>query len=358
MSIIPKIIREEKFTLETLIDLLMAKGDDIQILYREAALVKLKYIGRKVSMRGLIELSNKCAKDCYYCGIRKSNTFCSRYTLSVEEVVETAVFAYKSGIGSLAIQSGELSNSVFIQYISEILTRIKTETQGKLGVTLSCGEQSEETYKEWYDKGAHRYLLRIEASNPKLYQKIHPNDKLHNHQDRIDALYRLKKSGYQVGTGVMIGLPFQTYEDLANDLLFMQEMDIDMCGMGPYLEHESTPLFDFKDQLMCKNDRYQLSLKMIAILRILMKDINIAATTALQAIHPNGRMEALKIGANVLMPNISPGSSREFYALYQNKPGMKDSPADSLEKITSSLDSIDHFFVKNDWGDSRHFFNR
>ena len=358
MSIVAKILQEERFNQETLIDLLRSKGDDEQLLFREAAMTKLKYIGRKVSLRGLIELSNLCAKDCYYCGIRKSNYFVDRYTLDKNQVVDTAKFAFQAGIGSLAIQSGEISNKAFVDYISEILHEIKKETNGKLGVTLSCGEQSEETYKKWFESGAHRYLLRIESSNPRLYQKIHPVNKTHSHQERIDALYRLKKAGYQVGTGVMIGLPFQTYEDLANDLLFMRDFDIDMCGMGPYLEHENTPLYDFKEQLVSPFDRYHMSLRMIAILRILMKDINIASTTALQAIHPQGRMEAIKVGANVLMPNISPGSSREQYALYQNKPGMKDSPADSLEKITKSLNEIDHFFEKNDWGDSKHFFNR
>lgn len=168
------------------------------------------------------------------------------------------------------------------------------------------GEQSEETYRRWFDSGAERYLLRIETSSEELYKKLHPSSELHNYFKRLKALELLRKTGFQVGTGVMIGLPFQTLEILADDLLFMKELDIHMCGMGPYIEHIHTPLYNNKKQLFHPSVRFNLGLKMVSLLRILMPDINIAATTALQTLEQNGREKAIVVGANVLMPNITP----------------------------------------------------
>ncbi len=170
----------------------------------------------------------------------------------------------------------------------ETLKEIKKLSKGKLGITLSLGEQSREVYERWFEAGAHRYLLRIESSNPELYQRYHPTDTLHDYARRLTSLKTLQGIGYQTGTGVMIGLPFQKTGDLADDLLFMKEFNIDMVGMGPYIEHKDTPLYAYRNQLLPIEERFDLSLKMIATLRILMKDINIAAATALQAIDPLG----------------------------------------------------------------------
>ena len=233
MSLVDEILAKKTFSKEDLIILLQLEGDDKQKLFHESARIKEKHIGNIVHLRGLIELSNICRKDCLYCGIRISNKNTKRYNLSDDEVMQCADFAYKSNYGSIVIQSGELMKDTFVDRIECLLRNIKKQTNNELGITLSLGEQSEETYSRWFIAGAHRYLLRIEASNRELYAKLHPADKNHDYDYRLNCLHLLKKIGFQVGTGVMIGMPFQTMEDLADDLIFMKDLDIDMCGMGP-----------------------------------------------------------------------------------------------------------------------------
>lgn len=320
-----------------LIRFLNADADETQLLFDFSKNIKLQNVDNSVYLRGLIELSNICEKDCFYCGIRKSNDNVKRYNISEEETLEAIRFAYEKGYGSVAIQSGEMQSPAFTEKINRILLKTREMTNGELGITLSCGEQSAETYRKWYDSGASRYLLRIETSNPELYRKLHPINKKHSIEKRIEALQTLKSIGYQTGTGVMIGLPFQTVEDLANDLLFMKNFDIVMCGMGPYIEHHETPLYQFKDSLLPLGKRLDLALKMVAILRILMPDINIASTTALQSIEKNARIKAIEIGANVLMPNITPKQYRDDYFLYENKPVSTQSDEDDLRVLEKSL---------------------
>jgi len=200
--------------------------------------------------------------------------------------------------------------------------------------------------------------LRIETSNEELYYKIHPKNERHSYTRRLAALKTLQKIGYQTGTGIMTGLPFQTYEDLANDLIFFKDFDVDMIGMGPYIEHTETPLYEFKDTLLPIIDRFNLCLKMIAILRIMMKDINIAAATALQAIDPGGREKALKVGANIIMPNITPTENRANYQLYENKPCIDEGAEDCSNcmeiRISVAGDNIGY----GEKGDSPHYFKR
>jgi len=338
-----------------LVQLLQSRGDDEKMLFDFSGKIKQENVGNTVYLRGLIELSNICEKDCYYCGIRKSNSNVHRYSISDDEVMEAIKYARENGYGSVAIQSGEIQSKAFTEKITRILQNTGKLTNGELGVTLSCGEQTEETYRQWFESGAHRYLLRIETSDRELYSKLHPNDHIHRFERRLEALEILKKTGYQVGTGVMIGLPFQTVENLADDLLFMKQFDIDMCGMGPYIEHHETPLYAFKDSLIPLKERFNLSLKMVAILRILMPDINIAATTALQTIEKNGREQAIQIGANVLMPNITPRKYRDDYFLYENKPVSGQSEADDLKNLEKSLVAIGHQIGYGVQGNSKHF---
>ena len=349
------ILQKSEFNKSDIIELLKLTGEEEKILFRTAAKIKEEAVGNVVYLRGLIELSNVCSKDCYYCGIRKSNDFSNRYSLNEEEVLEAVKFAYENKYGSIVIQSGELTSPVFIAKITRILQGAKKLTNGEIGITLSCGEQTSETYQRWFDSGAHRYLLRIESSTESLYYKIHPQDKHHNFDARLKALFDLKSIGYQVGTGVMIGLPFQTLEHLANDLLFMQQFNIDMCGMGPYIEHKNTPLYQFKDSLLPLQERFSLTLKMIAILRIMMKDINIAATTALQTIDKIGREKAIQVGANILMPNITPGKYRDSYALYENKPCTDENAEDCKSCIDVRVSLVNHEVGYAEWGDSKHF---
>jgi biotin synthase len=355
---IKEILEREEFTKENIISLLRSEGEERTLLFRKAAEITKKYIGNKVWFRGLIEFSNICSKDCLYCGIRKGNKNLTRYNLTDEEILAAANFAYVNRYGSIALQSGELESQFVTERIENILHKIKELSGGELGVTLSVGEQEYDIYKRWYDAGAHRYLLRVESTSQLLYNKIHPNDTKHDFNHRLECLKNLQDIGYQTGTGVMIGLPFQTLDDLAGDLLFMKEFNIDMCGMGPYIEHADTPLIEYSEKLMPVKDRFDLTLKMIAIIRIMMRDINIVAATALQAIDPVGREKAVKIGANILMPNITPGKYRDSYKLYDNKPCTDDSAEDCQSCLEARVSLADAEVIYGEWGDSVHYSER
>ena len=332
------------YTKQDIIEMLNSQSTDMDRLFEKGVEVRNSAIGDGVYLRGLIEYSNICSKDCLYCGIRHSNRSVERYTLSEQEVLDAAEFAYKSNYGSVVLQCGEVKSEKHIRKIEYLVKEIKKLSNDNLGITLSMGEQTLDSYKRWFDAGAHRYLLRIESSNIDLYNKIHPNNKQHSYDDRIVALENLRIAGFQVGSGVMIGLPYQTIEDLADDLLWMKRMDIDMCGMGPYLISEGAPLgAETANILQSEQWRFEMSLKMIATLRIIMPKINIAASTALQAINPMGRIKAIECGANIIMPNISPDNIRANYNLYNNKPRSFDS------KI---IEDRVHY---GEWGDSSHF---
>lgn len=306
-------------------------------LFERARKVRNAAIGDGVYLRGLIEYSNICLKDCFYCGIRKSSS-AIRYTLSEEEILEVAKWAAENRYGSVVLQGGENSSPAHAEKIERVVAQISALG---LGVTLSFGEQTAEVFRRWHDAGATRYLLRIEASNRDLYSKIHPAD--HSYDRRIEALHDLCDGGWQVGTGVMVGLPFQTVENLADDLIFMRNMDIDMCGMGPYIASENTPLAAYENLLQSEKTRLEMTLRMIAVLRLMMPDINIAATTALQAIDPDGRLRAIEAGANVVMPNLTPANAKCNYRLYNNKPMELD------------MRILERNIRYGDRGDSAHF---
>jgi len=290
--------------------------------------------------------------------VRAGNSRYIRYQMPDEEVLEAAKYAFDHKFASIVIQSGERNDRKFINSIERLLREIQRISEGMLHVTLSLGEQTEETYQRWFAAGAHRYLLRIEVSNPELYRKLHPNDKHHDYNKRIEALIRLRKVGYQVGTGVMIGLPFQTIPDLADDLIFFRDFDIDMAGMGPYIEHADTPLYQYRNELRPLRERFLLSLKMVALLRIIMKDINIAATTAMQTIDPQGREKALLVGANVIMPNLTPVKYRQNYLLYENKPCLDEEAEECKTCLEARIVLAGDEIGYGEWGDSRHFKKR
>jgi len=355
---IDKLLEKPAFTKDELVFLLKAEGEVRKSLFAKASEVKQQYVGNKVYYRGLIEYSNRCTKNCLYCGVRAGNSKVERYQLQEEEVLEAALFAWKNQFASIVIQAGERSDEAFVETIEHLLRQIHTETNNELHITLSMGEQSLETYRRWYAAGAHRYLLRIEVSDPELYKKLHPENKNHEYYERIAALKRLKQAGYQVGTGVMVGLPFQTIEDLADDLLFFKALDIDMAGMGPYIEHHDTPLFQFSHLLLPRQERFDLSLKMVALLRIMMKNINIAATTAMQSIDPQGREKAIMIGANVIMPNLTPVKYRENYLLYQDKPCLDEEAEECRGCLEARLHIAGAEVGYGEWGDSKHFGER
>lgn len=352
------ILQKEEYNFKDIVQLLQTEGEEQRLLFAKAQEVQLAYVGKKVFYRGLVEFSNVCSKNCFYCGIRKDNEEIERYSLEDEHVIEAAKFAHQNNYSSMVLQAGERSDEFFIERVDNILKKIKEVTNGELGITISLGEQTEETYKRWFKSGAHRYLLRIESSNKVLYNQIHPDNDEHDFEDRMNCLHLVKKVGYQTGTGVMVGLPWQTYEDLAKDLIFMKEFDIDMCGMGPYIEHHQTPLFENRNLLWPIETRFSVTLNMIAVLRIIMKDINIAAATALQAIDPMGREKALRIGANVIMPNITPTTNRKDYQLYENKPCTDEGAEDCGNCLSMRIELADREVGLGEWGDSKHFLNR
>lgn len=355
---VKEILERGRLEREEIITLLKSGGEEKQLLFNKANDVKLKEIGNKVHFRGLVEFSNICGKDCYYCGIRKSNRKVKRYNLSDAQILDAARFAHENKYGSFVLQGGELESPAFTARIEKLIRDIKVLSDGKLGITLSLGEQEEGVYQRWFEAGAHRYLLRIETSNPELYQRYHPSSSLHDFARRLSCLKILQRLGYQTGTGVMIGLPFQTTGDLADDLLFMKEFNVDMVGMGPYIEHQHTPLYQYRSELLPIQERFDLSLKMIAVLRILMKDINIAAATALQAIDPMGREKAVKIGANIIMPNITPGKFRNDYALYENKPCVDEEPEACMNCLDVRIQLAEGEIGYGEWGDSKHYLRR
>lgn len=355
---IAKTLEKDYLEKSDIVELLKADEASMKLIIAKAAEIRQKYIGNKVYFRGLIEYSNLCSKNCYYCGIRAGNSKTIRYECTEDEVMKAVKYAYDNKFGSVVLQSGERNDKKFVNNIDNILKKIKDFSNGELGITLSLGEQTEETYSKWYASGAHRYLLRVEEADLELYKKLHPDDENHLFKSRTDAIKLLRKCGYQVGTGVMIGLPFQTIENLADDLIFFRDIDVDMIGMGPYVEHEDTPLYKYKDILPSKRERFLLAIKMVALLRIIMKDINIAATTALQTLDPLGREQALDAGANIMMPNLTPLKYRESYQLYEDKPGIDEEAEQTKLGLERRILKAGYTIGYNEWGDSKHFENR
>lgn len=330
---------------------------DAEALFSAAYAVKIREIGRAVSFRGLIEFSNICAKDCFYCGIRKSNAGTNRYRMDADEIVREARWAFDAGYGSIVLQSGEIESEENTEFVENVLRRIRAFGGDGFGVTASLGEQTEETYRRWREAGAHRYLLRIETSNPALYAKLHPAS--HSWERRRDCLRALRRCGYQVGSGVMAGLPGQTLDDLAADIEFFAAEDLDMIGMGPYVPHSGTPLGkDAPWTPQVRKERLELGLRMIAATRLYLHDVNIAAATALQAIDPEGREKGLLAGANVIMPNMTGARYRADYRLYDGKPCVGEDAETCRDCIGRRIAALGETVLTNARGDSPHWRKR
>ena len=342
-------------SLEEIKELLASEGENKDHLLARGLQMKLQHLDNYVHLRGLIEFGNECEKNCLYCGLRRGNSKVERYCLSDDEVLSCAHLAHQLGYGSVALQSGERTDPEFIARIEHLVREIKRIDGGSLGITLSLGEQTEDTYRRWFDAGAHRYLLRIESSDEDLYYRIHPRDPKHSFRNRLNCLETLMRTGYQTGTGVMVGLPFQTLDHLAGDLLFFKRMDVAMVGLGPYIPHPDTPLYRFKDLIPSAKERMDMTLKMIAVLRIMMPEINMVAATANQTIDPQGREKAISAGANVIMPNLTPGEYRESYFIYPDKACVKDTPDQCQTCLDIRLAAIGHKILYNAWGDSLAF---
>ena len=330
---------------------------DADELFRAAYAVKVREIGRRVSLRGLIEFGNVCEKDCLYCGIRRGNANVRRYRMTADEIVAAARRAREAGYGSVVLQSGELTSEANAAFAEDVVRHIHDDAGDEFGITLSLGEQTEETYRRWREAGAHRYLLRIETSNPELYAKLHPAD--HSWERRRDCLRALRRCGYQVGTGAMSGLPGQTFDDLASDIEFFAAEDVDMIGMGPYIPHPDTPLGAGQSLAGdAARKRLELGLRMIAATRLYLHDVNIAAATALQALADDGRERGLLAGANVVMPNTTDTRYRADYQLYTGKPCIGETSELCRGCMARRIESIGETPLWNERGDSPHWRKR
>lgn len=296
-------------------------------LFSLADKTREEYVGDEVHLRGLIEFSNICKRQCKYCGLRCEDKFIDRYRISKENIISYAEHAVNMGYKTIVLQSGE-DEYYNTDLMCEIIEGIK-----KLGValTLSIGEKTYEEYKAFKEAGADRYLIRIETTDKTLYNQMHPNM---NFDNRVRCLENLGRLGYEVGTGCLVGLPNQTIESLADDILFFKEINADMVGIGPFIPHPHTPLKD------SATGSFTLALKVMALTRILLKDINIPATTAMETLNPNGRIIALQSGANVVMPNVTTTEYRAKYEIYPNKICINENPDKCKGCISAKIQSI------------------
>lgn len=307
--------------------LLLASDEADQQLFIAADRVRKQFVGDQVHLRGLIEFSNVCLQNCYYCGLRKDNAKVKRYWLKPDEIIELASKAQGYGYKTVVLQSGE--NDVYtmadMQYIISSIKALD------LAITLSVGEKSRAEYQAYKEAGADRYLLRIETTDRKVYEKLHPGM---NFDNRMRCLVDLKELGYEIGTGCLVGLPEQTLESLADDILFFKVLDADMVGLGPFIPNGDTPL---AQEL---GGTFTVSLKVMAITRLLLPDANIPATTAMETLNKEGRIVALNSGANVVMPNVTEGEYRQLYMLYPGKICINDTPAHCRGCITGKITGI------------------
>ena len=304
------------------------KNDTVnELLFDTADKVRKQYVGDEVHLRGLIEFSNICRCNCFYCGLRKDNTAVQRYRMALEEILLLAQKAKDFGYKTVVLQSGEDA-----YFDTDKMCRIIQEIKElDLALTLSIGEKSYEEYKAYKDAGADRYLLRIETTDRELYKKLHPSMSFEN---RVRCLNDLKTLGFEVGTGCLVGLPHQSDESLARDILFFKNIDADMIGLGPFIPSPQTPLQNENGGTLIK------ALKVMALTRLLLPDINIPATTAMETLQENGRMLALKSGANVVMPNVTDEECKQKYTIYPGKASLNNTAQEYRNSIVKKIEAI------------------
>lgn len=305
------------------------------LLFALAQKTAQKSFGRQIFVRGLIEFTNYCKNDCYYCGIRRSNKNAARYRLTQEEILECCHAGYVLGFRTFVLQGGE-DYFYSDEDIAAIVRAIKAQ-HSDCAVTLSIGERSRETYALWKQAGADRYLLRHETADCAHYAKLHPAEL--SAKNRQNCLYTLKELGYQAGAGFMVGSPYQTAENLVDDLMFLQKLRPQMIGIGPFIPHHDTP---FKDE---PAGSVELTLVLLAVLRLLFPHALLPATTALGTLAPGGRLLGIKAGANVIMPNLSPQNVRGKYLLYDNKLHTGAEAAEALNELKREIASIGYRIV-------------
>ena len=335
-DIIQKLCDTGDLTREEIITLLENRNSEIQsYLAKRASETAQEHYGNKVYVRGLIEFTNYCRNDCYYCGIRCGNKNAERYRLSKEEIVECASYGYGLGFRTIVLQGGE---DMFYtdDMMVDIIKSIKKE-HPDCAVTLSIGERSYESYKAFFDAGADRYLLRHETADFDHYRKLHPENL--SAENRQQCLYNLKKIGFQTGAGFMVGSPYQTDDNIADDLLFLKKLDPEMIGIGPFIPHKDTV---FADE---KAGDLDLTLFLLSVIRLMLPTVLLPATTALGTINPRGRELGILAGANVVMPNLSPVGVRKKYALYDNKICTGEEAAECMNCLKNRISSIGYEIV-------------
>lgn len=338
--LIEKAREEHSLDKDELIELLRGSENDEE-LFAAADAVRRQYVGDGVHLRGLIEFSNFCRNNCRYCGLRRGNKKLERYRIDEDTIFELAEHAVRNmGLKTVVLQSGE---DMFFttEKLCAVIRRIKT-----LGaaLTLSIGEKSLDEYKAYREAGADRFLLRIETTDKKLYLE---NDPGMSWENRVECIKNLGRAGLEIGTGVLVGLPGQTIESHADDILFFKQVNADMIGIGPFIPHPDTPLRN------AAGGTLNIALKVTALTRLLLPDINIPATTAMETLAPNGQTKALKAGANVIMPNVTLTRYRRYYELYPGKSTTGYSPDESLRAVKDKIASLGRF-VANDFGFHNH----
>lgn len=316
--------------------LLCQDAEVLEYLQRQAQEETLARFGNKIFIRGLIEISNRCRNNCYYCGIRKENGNVARYELTQDEILACCREGYQIGFRTFVLQGGEAPEAKDDR-IAETVTAIRREFPD-CAITLSLGERSRAAYERFFRAGANRYLLRHETHNGQHYRKLHPAEMSLAH--RLQCLDQLKEIGYQVGTGIMVGSPHQTIDHLVEDIRFIEQFRPEMIGMGPFIPHRDTPFATSPPGDM------ELTLKLLSIFRLMLPDALIPATTALATLAPNGRERGILAGANVVMPNLSPPVQRAKYSLYDNKASMGAEAAEGLKRLEEELKKIGYEISK------------
>lgn len=307
----------------------------LSFLNERASAVRQSVYGNKIYIRGLIEFTNYCKNDCYYCGIRKSNLNAERYRLTKEQIMDCCKTGYNLGFRTFVLQGGE--DGYFTdEKIADIITNIKSEYPD-CALTLSIGERDYNSYKAFFDAGADRYLLRHETADLGHYRRLHPDNL--SLQNRMKCLYDLKEIGFQVGCGFMVGSPFQTTESIIQDLKFIKELNPHMVGIGPFVPHKATPFKDYEQGSLT------LTLKLLSIIRLMLPNVLLPATTALGTIDMTGREKGILAGANVVMPNLSPTDVRKKYLLYDNKICTGDEAAECISDLKIKMHSIGYEVV-------------
>ena len=335
-TIADKLIKNHSLTISEYEELVSGYGEEIKEYLRiNAEKVRKSVYGNQVFIRGLIEISNICKNNCLYCGIRGGNENCQRYRLAPGEIIECCIEGYDLGFRTFVLQGGEDGF-----YTDEILCGLINNIKEKFpdcAVTLSLGERSRESYQKLFDAGADRYLLRHEAADKDLYEKLHPENMFY--ESRMECLKNLKEIGYQVGCGFMVGAPYQTTEHIAKDLKFIEVFKPDMCGIGPFIPHKDTV---FKNEIAGSAD---LTCYLLSIIRLIHPNILLPATTALGTVSDDGRERGILSGANVVMPNLSPESAREKYELYNNKLNTGAENAFHINQLKNKMKNIGYEVV-------------